>query len=129
MQHVYIYVYSIMTMVPNFTTVFISVVFIFKPFFKCEGLLIKLWIKLHVNGIILIFVKLIYFIECFIKNPQSFSMQSSPLHTSYLFSILLNVPVGDIEYPRICSSILVVDNFSELLLHPSTFFIKDWRSA
>ena len=129
MQHVYIYVYSIMTMVPNFTTVFISVVFIFKPFFKCESLLIKLWIKLHVNGIILFFVKLIYFIECFIKNSQSFSMQSSPLHTSYLFSILLNVPVGDIEYPRICSSILVVDNFSELLLHPSTFFIKDWRSA
>ena len=55
-------------------------------------------------------------------------MQSLPLHTSGLLSMSLNNNIVDTESPAgICSSTFVVDDFSELLLHPPIFSIKDSR--
>ena len=55
-------------------------------------------------------------------------MQSLPLHTSGLLSMSLNNNIVDTESPDgICSSTFVVDDFSELLLHPPIFSIKDSR--
>ena len=45
------------------------------------------------------FLKLIIFIECSLKNSQDFFMQSLPLYTSCLFSMLLNEEFADIERP------------------------------
>ena len=57
-------------------------------------------------------------------------MQSLPLYTSCLFSILLNEDIVSIERrDRICSLILVVDEFSGLSLHPSGFSIMHLRFA
>ena len=57
-------------------------------------------------------------------------MQSLPLHTSCLFSMILNDDIVDIAKPdRICSPTFVVDEFSGLYLHPSIFYVKYLRSA
>ena len=57
-------------------------------------------------------------------------MQSLPLYTSFLISMLLNHDIIDIEKPDgICSPTFVVDEFSGLFLHPSIFSIKHSRSA
>ena len=51
-------------------------------------------------------------------------MQSLPLYTSCLHSMLLNEDVVDIENPEgICSLTFVVDEFSGTFLHPSIFSI------
>ena len=56
-------------------------------------------------------------------------MQSLPLNTSCLFSILLNDDIVDIENPDvICLFTFFVDEISRLLLHPSRFSIKHSRS-
>ena len=69
-------------------------------------------------------LKLIIFNECSLKDSQNFSMQSLPLYTSCLFSMLLNVDIVDIENPDgIYWLTFAVDEFSGLFLHPSTFSI------
>ena len=50
-----------------------------------------------VNNFIFFFLKLIIFIVCSLKNSQNFFMQSLPLYTSCLFSMLLNENIADIE--------------------------------
>ena len=51
-------------------------------------------------------------------------MQSLPLYTSCLFSMLLNDDIIDIEKPdEICSPTSAVNEFLELFLHPSIFSI------
>ena len=58
------------------------------------------------------------------------SMQSLRLYTLFYFSMLLNEDIIDLEKPgRICSPTIVVDELSELLLHPSVFSNKYSRSA
>ena len=70
------------------------------------------------------FLKLIIFFACSIKNSQQFFIQSLPLYTSCLFSMLLNEDVVQIEKPdEICSLTFVADEFSGLFLHPSFFSI------
>ena len=57
-------------------------------------------------------------------------MQSLPLHTSYLFSMLPNDDIVDIEKPDGISLLtFVVDVFSVLLLYPSIFSIIHLTSA
>ena len=57
-------------------------------------------------------------------------MQSIPLYTSCLFSMLLNEDIVDIEKPDgICSLTFVVDEFSGLFLHQSIFSIIHSRFA
>ena len=57
-------------------------------------------------------------------------MQSLPLYTSCLFSMLLNDDIVDTENSdRLCSPTSVVYEFSGLFLHPSVFSIKHSRSA
>ena len=64
------------------------------------------------------FFQIIIFIECSLKN----SMQSLPLYTSCLFSMLLKENIVDIEKPDgQCSLTYVVAEFSGLFLHPSIF--------
>ena len=47
------------------------------------------------------------------------------MYTSWLFSILLNDNIVDIEKSDgICAPTFVVDEFSGLFLHPSVFSIK-----
>ena len=59
---------------------------------------------------------------CFVKY---FFIQSLPLHISCIFSIFLNDDVLDIEKPDgICLPTFPMNEFSELPLHPSIFFIK-----
>ena len=57
-------------------------------------------------------------------------MQSLPLYTSSLLSMLLNDDIVDIEKPDgICPLTFVVDEFSRLFLHPSFFSIEQARSG
>ena len=64
------------------------------------------------------------------KDSQNFFIQSLPLYTSCLFSMLLNDDIVDIEKPDgICSPTFDVDEFSGLFLHPSIFSIKHSRFA
>ena len=48
---------------------------------------------------IFFFLKLIIFIACSLKNSQNFFMQSLPIYTSWLFSMLLNEDIIHIEKP------------------------------
>ena len=53
-----------------------------------------------------------------------FHIQFLSLHISFLFSILLHENIVDIGKPDgICLLTFVVDEFSELISHPSIFFI------
>ena len=62
---------------------------------------------------------------CSLKDSQNFFMQSLPLYTSCLFSMLLNDDTVDIEKPDgICLHTFHVYAFSGLFLHPSIFSIK-----
>ena len=57
-------------------------------------------------------------------------MQSSPLHTSCLFSVVLNDNIVDNGKPDgICSANFFVNEFSVLFLYPSNFSIKHSGSA
>ena len=57
-----------------------------------------------------LFLKLIVFIERSLENSQNFFMQSLPLYTSCLFSMLLNEDILEIEKPDgILSFTFVVD--------------------
>ena len=57
-------------------------------------------------------------------------MQSLPLYTLFLFSMLLNDDVADIETPDgISSTTFILDKFSGLLLRPSFFSVKLSTSA
>ena len=57
-----------------------------------------------------LFLKLIVFIERSLENSQNFFMQSLPLYTSCLFSMLLNADILEIEKPDgILSFTFVVD--------------------
>ena len=61
---------------------------------------------------------------------HKFFMQSLPLYTSCLCSMLLTDDIAGIEKPDgICSSTFVVDEFSGLFLYPSILSIKQSRSA
>ena len=122
---------NIMTMFPDFYNNFYQYCFYFQTFYcKCD-----IWIfflfrndsySLLVNSIIF-FSKLIIFIYL---DSQNFSIQSTPLYTSCLFSVPSNVHIIDTEYPQgMCSPIFVVVNFSGLFFHPSTFLIKESRSV
>ena len=63
-------------------------------------------------------LKLIILISCFIKDSQNFCRQSLALYTSYLFSMLLNEDIVDIEKPDgTYLPTFAVDEFSELILH------------
>ena len=70
-----------------------------------------------------IFLKLIIFIACSLKNSVDFFMQSLPLNTTCLFSMLLNEDIVDIKKPDgLCSLTFVVDEFSGLFLHPTIYY-------
>ena len=45
----------------------------------------------------LVFLELIIFIACSLKDTQNFFMQSLRLYISYLFSMLLNEDIVDIK--------------------------------
>ena len=65
-----------------------------------------------------------------VKDSRNIFMQSFPLYTSRLFSMLLHDQIVDIENPdEICSPTFVVDKSSRLLLHLSIFLNKHSRSA
>ena len=60
----------------------------------------------------LFFLKLNIFIACSLNDSQNFFMQSLPLYALYLFSMLLNDSIVDIEKPHgICSPTFVVNEF------------------
>ena len=60
-----------------------------------------------------------------LKDSQNFFMQSLPLYTSGLFSMLSNYGSVDVKKPDgICSPTFAEDEFSGLFLHPSFFSIK-----
>ena len=52
-----------------------------------------------VNNFIFLFLKLIIFIACFVKDSQNCFIQSLPLYASFLFSMILNDDTVDIEKP------------------------------
>ena len=63
---------------------------------------------------------------CSLKDSQNFLMQSLPLYTSWLSSMLLNDDIVDIKKSDgICSPYFVIVKFQ----HPSILSIKDSRSA
>ena len=74
--------------------------------------------------LIFLFLKLIIFIACSLKDLENFFMQSLPQYTSCFFSMFLNDSIVDIGKPDgICALTFVVDEFSVLFLHPSIFSI------
>ena len=74
--------------------------------------------------VIFFFSKLIIFTACCLKDSQNFSLQSSPLYTSYLLSSPPNFHIVDIEYQQnMFSDTLVAGNFQGLFLHSSNFLI------
>ena len=82
-----------------------------------------------VNNFIFFFLKLIIFIARSLKYSQNFFIQSLPLYTSCLFSMLLNEDIVGIEKPDgICLLTFVVHEFSGLFLH-FHFSIIHSRSA
>ena len=83
-----------------------------------------------VNNYIFFFLKLIIFIACSLEDSQNFLMQSLPLYTSFLFSMLLKDDIVHIQKSDgICSPTFVENEFPGLFLHPSFFCIKHSRSA
>ena len=78
-----------------------------------------------VNNFVFFFLNLIIFIVCSLKDSQIFFLQSLPLYTSCLFSMLLNHDIVDIERPNgIFSPAFVVNEFSGLFSHPSIKFFS-----
>ena len=72
--------------------------------------------------------KINYFLS--VKDSQNIFIKCSPVNISCLFSMLLNEDIVDIKrLEGICSLTFVVDEFSELFLYPSIFFIIHSRSA
>ena len=65
------------------------------------------------------FLELIFFVVCSLKDSHKIFMQSPPLHTSYLFYMLLNQDIVVTEKPDgILWLKYVVDKFSGLVLYP-----------
>ena len=64
-------------------------------------------------------------LACFLKELQNIFIQSSLQYKVCLFSVLSNTHIVDIKY----LPIFVVEDFSELFSHLSTFLIKDSGSA
>ena len=113
----------IMTMISNFTIFLIFQIFTFKLFFtnKTDFFMIPAALLLITS---VFFLKLITFIVCCFKNSQNFIMQSLPLYTSCLFSMLLNKDVVYIEKPDgICSLTFLVDEFLGLFYIHQSFLL------
>ena len=67
---------------------------------------------------------------CSYNNSQNFFIQSLPVYTLQLFSMLLNEDLMGIEKPDHISSLtFVIDELSELFLYLSIFSIIHSRSA
>ena len=116
----------IMTMISNFTNIFIFEKFIFKFFFTNIIYAFSYdFGSSFVNDFIFFFLNLVIFISCSCKNSQNFFMQSLPLPHACLFSMLLNDDIEDIEKgDGICFPTVVVNEFSGLFLQTSIFFVK-----
>ena len=118
-------------MIPNFTIFFISQIFIFKFFFtnRTGFCIFKWFLLLFVNKVIFFFLKFTIFIACSIKDSQNVFTLFLLLYTSWLFSMILNDDIVDIEKPdETHSPTFIVNEFSGLFLEPSIFPIKHSRS-
>ena len=108
----YIHLYN----VPSLCNIFIFIIFIIKNLStNVTELCIFIWFLLLVWQCILSW-----------RFPKNFM---TSVYVILIFYVL-NHYIVDIERPdEMCSLTLVVDDFSELFLHPSNFSIKNWRSA
>ena len=74
--------------------------------------------------------KLIMLVARSLKHSQNCLMESLPLYTRCLFSMVLKEDIVGIEKPNgKCWLTFVVDEFSGLFLHPSVFSNMHSRSA
>ena len=98
----------IMAVISNFTNFYNFKIFIFNFFFFFTFFLFVCFFFFafsydfcysFVNKFIFFFLKSINLITCFLKNSQSFLIQSLPLFTSRLLSMLLNEDIVVIEKP------------------------------
>ena len=117
-------------MVSTFTIFFIVHIFFFKFFLDQYNR----FLHFHVISTALLSItsfflfKTIIFIASSLMYSQDLFIQSLRLHTSCLFSLLLNDDIVDTENSDgICSPTFVADEFSGLFLHPSIFSIKQLR--
>lgn len=113
---------SIMTMVVNYTIIFIIGLFMLKFFFVNAADFLPFYsivsCCLFVKGIIFFFSKLNIFIVYSLKDTQNLFMQYSLFYTSCLFSRSSDVHKVDIEYPQeICLPTFTVDYFYIHLFH------------
>ena len=75
--------------------------------------------------LIFFFLKLTAYIGRFLKNSQNFFIQSLPLYTSCLFSMLLNEHIVESEKPdEVCLLTFVPDEFLGLSLHSSSISLS-----
>ena len=75
------------------------------------------------------FLKIIIFIACSLKYSQNLFIQSLPLLRWYVFSMLPNEDIVDIEKPDgIRLLTFAVDEFLGLVFYPSVFSITHSRS-
>ena len=62
---------------------------------------------------------------CSLKDSQNVLMQSLPLYTSSLFSMVLNEDIEDLEKPdEICSLAFVVDDFQDFFYIHQSFLLN-----
>ena len=119
-------------MVLNIAIYVIFSMFIFNSFYNYSRFLCFYMIfavRLLVTSYFF-FLILIIFVVYSCQNSKNLFMQSLPLYTLCLFSILLHDDILDIEKPNtICSPTFDVDEFSGFLLYPSNFSIRHSRSA
>ena len=66
-----------------------------------------------------------YFLACSLKDSQNVLMQSLPLYTSSLFSMVLNEDIEDLEKPdEICSLAFAVDDFQDFFYIHQSFLLN-----
>ena len=120
-----LYSSCIMKMISNFTIFFIFQIIVSKFFFINYNRLLNFnMIPAVLLLMISFFIFKINYLN-FLKDSQNFFIQTLPLHTSCLFSMLLNDNIVDIgKSDGICLPTFVVNEFSALFLHQSVFSIN-----
>ena len=116
--------------ISTFTIFSILYIFIFK-FFPTNLTHFCIFIGFHLLIILFFFfLNLIISTACSLKDSQNVFMQSLPLYTPWLFSMLLNDDIVDIEKGSgICSPTFAVDEFPGIFLHPAICSFKHSRTA
>ena len=125
----------IMTITTNFTIIFILKNNAKNDYFQSFPYKYNRFVHFYMIPAVLLliisflsFLKLLIFIACSLKYSQKFFIQSLSLHTSCLFSMLLNEDIVVIGKPdSICSLTFVLNYFSGLFFTSINLFYYTFK--